>query len=121
MIIELPYPHKALWPNGRAHWAIKARETKKHRAWAALAVRACNPPVVGNGPIPIHIVCHPKGRGPAPDRDGVVSSCKAFLDGIADALGVNDRNFVAPTVEIASERTGRFVIRVGVATSGDMG
>jgi crossover junction endodeoxyribonuclease RusA len=120
MIIELPYPHKALWPNGRSHWAIKARETKKHRQWAALGARACNPPVVGNGPIQIKIICHPKSRGPAPDRDSIISSVKAYLDGIADAMGVNDRNFDAPTVEISPNRTGRCVIRVGVATGDDV-
>jgi crossover junction endodeoxyribonuclease RusA len=120
MIIELPYPHKALWPNGRSHWAIKARETKKHRQWAALGARACNPPVVGDGPIQIKIICHPKATGPAPDCDNITAACKAYLDGIADAMGVNDRNFAAPTVEISPNRTGRFVIRVGVATGGDV-
>lgn len=120
MIIELPYPNRALWPNGRAHYMEKARETKKHRQWAALGARACNPPTVGNGPIQIKIICHPKATGPAPDRDNISAAAKAYCDGIADALGVNDRNFAAPTVEISSERTGRFVIRVGVATGGDV-
>jgi hypothetical protein len=27
------------------------------------------------------------------DDDGVLSSCKAYLDGISDALGVNDNRF----------------------------
>jgi len=61
----------------------------------------------------VHIVCHPKARGPAPDRDGIVSAAKSYLDGIADALGINDRHFSAPTVSISDKRTGQFVIYVG--------
>ncbi len=112
MTIALPYPHKSLWPNGRAHWAEKAREVKKHRHWAALATKAASVRI-GDSPIPVCIVCHPKARGPAPDRDGIVSAAKAYLDGIADSLGINDRHFAAPTVEIAGERTGQFIITVG--------
>lgn len=32
---------------------------------------------------------------------------------IADYLCVNDRHFAAPTVEIATERTGQFIISIG--------
>lgn len=116
MLVDLPFPHKALWPNGRAHWAIKARETKKHRHWARLAaLEARNSLITGDGLIPVHIICYPKRTGPAPDKDNISAAAKSMIDGIADALGVNDRNFAAPTVEIAEEREGRFVIRVGVA------
>lgn len=111
-MIELPFPDGALWPNGRAHWAVKAREVKKHRRWAALATKAAHIRI-GDSPIPVHVVCHPKSRGPAPDRDAVVSACKAYIDGISDALGINDRHFAAPTVEISPERSGKFVITIG--------
>jgi crossover junction endodeoxyribonuclease RusA len=111
-MIVLPYPDKALWPNGRAHWAVKAREVKKHRQWAAIATKAARIRL-GDSPIPVHIICHPKGRGPAPDRDGIVSAVKSYIDGIADALGINDRHFAAPTVEIGDKRIGQFVIFVG--------
>lgn len=111
-MICLPYPHKALWPNGRAHWAVKAREVKKHRQWAALAAKAVRLRL-GDSPIPVAITCCPKRYGPAPDRDGIVSAAKAYLDGIADALGINDRHFAAPTVTISPERTGQFIIKIG--------
>lgn len=111
-MIVLPYPHKSLWPNGRAHWAEKAREVKKHRKWAYLATRDAKISV-GNGPIPVHILVKPKARGPAPDRDNAIAACKAYLDGIAESLGVNDRHFAAPTVTISDERTGQFVISIG--------
>jgi crossover junction endodeoxyribonuclease RusA len=110
--IVLPYPHKSLWPNGRSHWAEKAREVKKHRKWAYLAAREAKISI-GNGPVPVHIVVQPKARGPAPDRDNAVSACKAYIDGIAEALGVNDRHFAAPTVTISEKRLGRFEISIG--------
>ena len=107
-IIDLPYPDKALWPNGRAHWASKARETKKHRDWAMLATLDAKVPK-GAQIASIRIMCYPKRTGPLPDRDNVTAACKAMLDGIADALGVNDRDFPAPIVEFG-EREGRFAV-----------
>lgn len=112
MTVALPYPHKALWPNGRAHWGLKAREVKKHRQWAAFATKAASLRI-GDSPIPVHIVCHPKARGIAPDKDNVAAAAKSYLDGIADALGINDRHFAAPTVSISDQRTGQFTITVG--------
>jgi len=114
VLIELPYPDKILWPNGRGHWAIKARETKKHREWAKIATLGVAAPGYRHdgSTLAITIRIFPKRYGPVPDRDGVVASCKAFLDGIADAIGANDNCFSAPLVEIAKERDGRFEIEV---------
>ena len=114
MYLDLPYPHKALWPNGRAHWAAKAKETKLHRAWAFAAMRACLPPSFKHDGdrIPIRITVHPKGRGVAPDKDNALAAAKAYLDGIADALGVDDSIFDPQPVKMA-ERGSRFMIEVG--------
>lgn len=112
-MIELPYPVKILWPNGRTRnlkW--RAAEVKKARTmagWAAKAARIR----LADSPIPVHIEVRPLSRGPAPDKDACVSAAKAYLDGIADALGINDRHFAAPTVSISDERTGQFIITVG--------
>jgi hypothetical protein len=61
----------------------------------------------------VHIVVHAKPKGPLPDRDNCVAAAKAYLDGIAQRLGVNDRHFATPTVEFAAPRDGRFVIEIG--------
>ena len=111
-MIVLSYPHKSLWPNGRAHWAEKARQFKAAKLAAAWATKAAKVKL-GDSPIPVHIEVRPKRYGPAPDRDNAVSASKAYLDGIASALGVNDRHFAAPTVSISDERTGQFIITVG--------
>lgn len=88
--ICLPHPPRALRPNGRAHWAAKARRTKaaKFRAWLLVhnaAVDAVEP---------LHPVRYAVTwffKGAAPDADNCLASCKAYLDGAAQAFGVDDR------------------------------
>jgi hypothetical protein len=113
-MILLPYPAPPLWPNKRAHWAKKARETKKHRAWAHGAALAAKPSADGE-PIPVRITLYPKPKGPAPDKDNVVASAKAYLDGIAEAMGINDRAFASPIVRISGERLSQMGIEIGKA------
>lgn len=118
MIVDLPYPAKALWPNGRAHFMSRAREFKKHREWAITATAAAGfaaRQAVRDlpTPLPITITVHPKAHGVLPDPDNVISAAKALIDGIAYKLDINDRHFDAPKVKFASERTGRFIIEVG--------
>lgn len=119
MRIELPYPAKALWPNGRAHHMAKAREVKKHRAWAFAATLEAlqreGTGGAGQSPMPITIHVHARPKGPLPDRDNAIAASKSLLDGIADALRLNDRDFAAPQVEFALPRDGRFVIQLGRA------
>jgi crossover junction endodeoxyribonuclease RusA len=111
--IILPFPPKVLWPNGRTlNHKFKAAAFKKAREQAAWAAKAANVRV-GDSPIPVHLIVKPKAKGPPPDKDNCVSACKAYLDGIASALGINDRYFAAPTVEISTERTGQFIIHIG--------
>lgn len=121
MTVDLPFPHKALWPNGRAHHMAKASEVKKHRQWAHLAtleaLQERGTGGFGPGKIPITIVVHAKPKGPLPDADNCIAACKAMLDGIADALGVNDRDFAAPLVVFSPERDGRFVVKIGGITT----
>ena len=85
--VILPWPYEALWPNARPHWAAKAKATKAYR----FAVKC----LVGNAePGVVRITFCPKSRGPIPDRDNCIAAFKAGQDGIADALGVNDRDLI---------------------------
>lgn len=91
MRVALPWPPRALWPNGRAHWATRSRETARHRAWARHAALAeVQPPEAARYRLTIEYRPPPRSR---PDDDGVVGACKAYRDGLADALGVDDRRF----------------------------
>lgn len=115
MRIILPWPHEYLWPNKRPlnKMAI-ARQTAKHREWARIATLEVKPKCFKhNGePIPVTIYIYAKPRGPYPDTDNCIAAMKASLDGIADALGVNDRAFCAPAVIYAEPREGRVAVRL---------
>ena len=98
MKIVLPWPDKRLSPNARLHWAQKASVRKIARKEAALFTCAANDlrevrgRVVGDDPIEIQITFFPPDARHR-DDDNMVGSFKAYRDGIADALGVNDRRF----------------------------
>jgi crossover junction endodeoxyribonuclease RusA len=103
----LPFPAKVLWPNGRpAHWAEKARAVKSARkaAWAAALAAGVKALPVG-GRYGLAVTVYPKTRN-AIDADNAVSSLKATIDGIADALGVDDRTFDTPSISFGEPVKG---------------
>lgn len=90
--ITLPWPPRELHPNARAHWAKKARHTKECRERAGWESKAAKVSVATEGQIGVCMVfCPPDKRNR--DMDGCLSNCKAYLDGLADGLGVNDSRF----------------------------
>lgn len=105
-MIVLPWPPSSLSGHAEGHWRTKATTTKLHREWARLATLAAGPislPDSGDIPIRIRFV-PPDRRG---DRTNFPNRLKAGLDGIAQALGVNDARFL-PTWEYADpEKPGR--------------
>jgi hypothetical protein len=108
--ITLPFPPSSLSGHAKGHWRAKAAETKKHREWARLATLAAAPTVPATGDIRLRIrFVPPDRRG---DRTNYANRLKASLDGIATALGVNDRRFV-PSYEFAEpEKPGRVEVEV---------
>ena len=97
MLIELPWPSATLSPNSRVHWRTKAGATKsaKNTAWVlakeAMARAGVNPGAM-SGPIVVSLMFHPK-QNRQRDLDNCQAMMKAALDGIAQALGVNDSMF----------------------------
>ena len=91
MSISLPWPDRVLSPNSRAHWSRRAKAVKAARTlayWLAHMGMTDLP----DGPVPVRVVFHPpdkRGR----DLDNMLASCKAYLDGISDAYGINDNRF----------------------------
>lgn len=102
MRVVLPWPDRKLSPNARVHWAVKAAAKKKARRDAAYAaydampsgareVRQC---FAGSKAIGFQVTFYPPDARHR-DDDNMVGSLKAARDGIADALGVDDRRFSA--------------------------
>lgn len=98
-MITLPFPHKALWPNGRAHWAIKHREFQKHKQWAYIATLSRLPRCFKHNGQLVTLTYNitPKTANKI-DADNAVAAMKAYQDGIAMALGIDDSAFAVPVV-----------------------
>jgi crossover junction endodeoxyribonuclease RusA len=101
----LDWPYAALWPNARPHWAAKANSVKAYRFAAKVKLLKAT---VG----PIRVTFCPKSRGPLPDMDNCIAAFKAGQDGIADALGVNDRDLTV-THEIGGRcKDGAVIVEI---------
>ena len=113
MILELPFPPPHCWPNARSrsHWP-KTRAKALAKKWAQIACLKCRKDYPTGVRFTIQITCFPKANGPDPDGDNINASGKAYFDGIADAMGVNDRNFTVLQPIIETARTSTFRIEV---------
>lgn len=89
MTIVLPIPAPILSPNGRGHWTRKHKATKAARQLARLttqsALQGDTPPRVSRYRLRY---CHGVRR--LRDDDNAIAMTKAYRDGIADALGIDD-------------------------------
>lgn len=89
-LIRLDWPTPALWQNRRAHWSQRSREVAAARkaAWSlANQQRVTRMP---NAVLEFTFHPPPKSR---PDLQNMPATQKAAIDGIADAMGCDDRGF----------------------------
>ena len=113
-MIELPLPAKILWPNGRGHWAAKAKAFKAHKEWAYIAGMVGHRMAPADARIDWSVIMHPK-TAHAIDDDNARASLKAYQDGLALALGVNDSQFNAPSLTFGEPIKGGLV-RIVIAS-----
>lgn len=105
--IRLPFPPASLSGHAKGHWRSKSGPTATHREWARLATLAAKPSVPAAGDIRLHVrFVPPDRRG---DRTNFANRMKAYFDGIADALRVNDSRFL-PSYEFAEPQAPGFVL-----------
>lgn len=110
--IKLPFPARELQPNARVHYLTKSRFTKMARHDAFWATKDSGIKIKGSGEIFITLIFRPPNNRPR-DRDNLMAACKAYADGIADALKVNDSRFrFNPVVIEAPEKNGSTFIVV---------
>jgi crossover junction endodeoxyribonuclease RusA len=103
MKLVLPFPDSRLNPNRRVHFHLKSKIVAAHKELAYFKAKPLSfIHIIPEGKIPLRIIFHaPDRRGR--DLDNLLSSCKSFLDGVALALGVNDKNFRPITIDFADE------------------
>jgi hypothetical protein len=112
-LIELPFPPASLSGHNKGHWHAKSPIVAKHRKWACMATLASAPTVPDEGDIRISFTFYPPDR--RGDRLNYVIRIKAYADGIADALKVNDKRFL-PAFHFAEPcKVGKVAILIGGA------
>lgn len=97
MIVMLPWPPAALSPNSRAHWAKKAKAVKAYRRDCGYATVGAKGRAGISGPASLSVTFRPPNARPR-DMDNLLASIKSGIDGICDALAINDRQFGQITV-----------------------
>jgi Holliday junction resolvase RusA-like endonuclease len=112
----LPWPSKDLSPNARVHWTKKAKAAREARNLAYCRSLFCGMHGSGQdfkcGRIHLWIDFYPPTKR-LPDDDNMLSRCKAYRDGIADALGIDDKRFVShPFVKDEVRKGGQVVVRI---------
>lgn len=110
--IVLGWPSGILSPNRRSHWAVVGAEKKRYRSLCELTTykQCC---FVGSSfynsvqqlpgkrlKLKLVFFCPDKRKY---DRDNLVARMKSGLDGVADALQINDRQFVEIAASVDDE------------------
>lgn len=89
MVVDLPWPSPDLSPNARIHWAVKAKAVKDARRDATIAARAAGIKRACARRASVTLTFSPPDSRRR-DTDNMLSSCKGYCDGIADAIGIDD-------------------------------
>lgn len=124
--VTLPWPSSKLNPNsskGR-HWASTSALRKQARNDALWTTKGAmlqrlleKLPVIDFGPGAVSLTVtfvQPDRR--ARDRDNLLAALKPSLDGVADALGINDSQFDPVTIKREfGGKPGMVRIEIGVA------
>ena len=106
MRLKLPFPPSSLSGHHNSHWRVVRKVSNAHRQNAkdTASEQAFAVPEEGDIPLHIHFV-PPDRRG---DRTNYWNRCKAYIDGIADALEVNDSRFL-PSMSFAEPQSPGWV------------
>lgn len=111
-LIRLPWPDKRLNPNFKRsnHWTAyrKVEAAYREMCWGLTLEQTGASPSGLPERIPMTITFHPPDKRHR-DRDNMISSFKQGQDGIADALGVDDKRF-EPTYEFGEKVKGGCVL-----------
>lgn len=85
----LPWPDKRLSPNARVHWRALAQAKKMAKKVAFYTVKEAGIGRIEAESLLVRYSFFPPSRRKY-DLDNLVASTKAYSDGIADAVGIDD-------------------------------
>lgn len=113
--LVLPWPSKDLSPNARVHWRGRSKATKAARETAVLLAfqAGWRDAWLPEGRLDLWIDFYQAPRKVLPDDDNLLLRFKAYRDGIAQVLGIDDRRFIShPMVHEERRPGGQVVVRI---------
>ena len=118
--LQLPWPPTQLSPNSRLHWAMVYRAKAKYRDSCWAMVRAQTTETLREkAEYMLELRFVPPDRR-SYDRDNLIARMKAGLDGLADALMIDDKQFTRLTASVSADSVGGFVeVRITPISQGE--
>jgi crossover junction endodeoxyribonuclease RusA len=111
--VTLPWPPPELSPNGRCHWRVKAKAGKKYKSDVFYLCKAAGLEMPDEAQkLHVWLDFFPPDKR-CRDEDNAYHSAKFLLDGLAEALGINDKHFVLHPFFHHDEIGGKIVVNVG--------
>ena len=117
MIIELNYTDKNLMPNKKngRHWAetLNAKKASSYEAFICtkLKIQSTKPVIEKNKSIALTINYVQKDNRHR-DLDNLLAASKASIDGIAQALGIDDKLFEPITILRSKDTAAKMIINL---------
>ena len=97
--LVLPWPPKELSPNARLHWSKKSKAAKAYRAACYMLTKQAGVKVDWEGDVHAWMNFYPPDKRHR-DDDNMIAAFKAGRDGMAEALGIDDKRIrIRPFVE----------------------
>lgn len=89
--LELPWPDRRLSPNAREHWSTTSKYKRAYRGRCKTLGQSVGIQALAGSEnaISVHLTFFPPDKR-ARDWDNMLASMKSGLDGLADAMGVDD-------------------------------
>ncbi|HEY6612736.1 MAG TPA: endodeoxyribonuclease RusA [Pseudomonas sp.] len=109
--LTLPWPPAVLNPNQarKHHWSVRSKAAKAYRAECMLRAKGALLQVPAEGKIRIQLeFCPPDLR--ERDDDNLIGAFKPGRDGVADALGIDDKRFAMREPLRGAKRPGGAVV-----------
>jgi crossover junction endodeoxyribonuclease RusA len=116
MIIKLPFPDASLFPNrmrGSFHNSTDAKQKQRDAAFYITKAAGAYKPESGHIPLSLLFVMPDKRNR---DCDNMLAASKWLLDGMAKALGIDDKRFKPLLVDwVHGSAPGALIAAVGVS------
>ncbi len=107
----LPYPDPSLNPNRKngKHWAVtkKAKDEAFEVAFYMTKIAYASVSDILHEPIPLNITFVRKDKRKV-DLDNLLASCKSMMDGIAQAMKIDDKLFDPITISRGHDKEKSF-------------